>query len=172
MEIRRASKEDIKSVSRVYIESWRNTYRGLIPDDYLDTLSYEEAETKWINFLNNENEPFIFVAMNDVGNMIGFAAGQSVNDKKYAGELYSLYLLQEAKGLGIGRKLISVTAKHFREKGIYSMMVWVMRQNKSGLGFYEHMGGEEYIHRTSLFGGTEVEDVAYGWKNTSKLCTE
>ena len=74
MEIRKASKEDIKSISSVYIEGWRNTYRGLIPDDYLDTLSYEEAEAKWINFLNNENESFIFIAINEAGNTIGFTA--------------------------------------------------------------------------------------------------
>ncbi len=52
------------------------------------------------------------------------------------------------------------------------MMVWVMKQNKSGLGFYERMGGKEYIHRTSEFGGTVVEDVAYGWKGISELCVE
>lgn len=52
------------------------------------------------------------------------------------------------------------------------MMVWVMKQNKSGLGFYERMGGKEYIHRTSTFGGTVVEDVAYAWKEISDLCIE
>ena len=52
------------------------------------------------------------------------------------------------------------------------MMVWVMKQNKSGLGFYERMGGKEYIRRTSMFGGTKVEDVAYGWKDISVLCVE
>ena len=65
MEIRKASKEDIKHVSRVYVDSWRTTYRGLVPDDYLKELSYEEAEKRWIDFLNNENEPFIYVAIND-----------------------------------------------------------------------------------------------------------
>ncbi|KKI92035.1 GCN5 family acetyltransferase [Bacillus sp. SA1-12] len=172
MEIRKASKEDIKVVSRVYVDSWKNTYRGLVPDEYLDTLSYEEAETKWIAFLNNESEPFIFIAINDDGKMIGFASGQRIDEENFDGELYSLYLLKEARGLGIGRLLVSATAKHLIEKGIYSMMVWVMKQNKSGLGFYERMGGKEYTNRTSMFGGTTVEDVAYGWKDLSELCIE
>ncbi|WP_028402099.1 GNAT family N-acetyltransferase [Ectobacillus panaciterrae] len=172
MEIRKASKEDIKGVSRVYVDSWRTTYRGLVPDDYLDELSYEDAEKRWIDFLNNENEPFIYVAINDTGKIIGFASGKSIVEKNFDGELYSLYLLQECRGLGVGRQLVSAVAKHFKEKGIYSMMVWVMKQNKSGLGFYERMGGKEYIHRTSTFGGTVVEDVAYGWKEISELCVE
>ena len=172
LEIRKASKEDIKGVSRVYVDSWRNTYRGLVPNDYLDTLSYEEAEKKWIDFLNNENEPFIYIAINDAGKVIGFASGKSIDEENFDGELYSLYLLQESRGLGIGRQLVSAIAKHFKEKGIYSMMVWVMKQNKSGLGFYERMGGKVYIHRTSMFGGIIVEDAAYGWKDISALCIE
>lgn len=172
MEIKIASKEDIKDVSRVYVDSWRTTYRGLVPDDYLDELSYEDAEKRWIDFLNNENEPFIYVAINDTGKIIGFASGKSIDENNFYGELYSLYLLQESRGLGVGRQLVSAIAKHFKEKGISSMMVWVMKQNKSGLGFYERMGGKEYIHRTSTFGRAVVEDVAYRWKNISELCIE
>jgi len=172
LEIKIASKEDIKDVSRVYVDSWRTTYRGLVPDDYLDELSYEDAEKRWIDFLNNENEPFIYVAINDTGKIIGFASGKSIDENNFYGELYSLYLLQESRGLGVGRQLVSAIAKHFKEKGISSMMVWVMKQNKSGLGFYERMGGKEYIHRTSTFGRAVVEDVAYRWKNISELCIE
>lgn len=172
MEIRKASKEDVKSVSRVYIDSWRTTYRGLVPEDYLDELSYEDAEKRWIDFSNNENGPFIYVAINDTGKIIGFASGKSIYENNFDGELNSLYLLQECRGLGVGRYLVSAIAKHFKEKGTYSMMVWVMKQNKSGLGFYERMGGKEYIHRTSTFGGTVVEDVAYVWKDISELCVE
>ena len=94
LEIRKASKEDIKVASRVYVDSWRNTYRGLVPDDYLDTLSYEEAEKKWIDFFNNENETFIYIAINDAGRIIGFASGKSIDEENFGGELYSLYLLQ------------------------------------------------------------------------------
>jgi len=169
LEIRKASKEDIIDVSRVYVDSWRTTYRGLIPDEYLDQLSYQDAEKRWEDFLNKENSSFIYIAINSTGKIIGFASGKSIDDKCYAGELYSLYLFQECRGLGVGKKLITFVAKHFKEKGIDSMMVWVMLKNKSGLGFYKHLGGKEYIRRTSSFGGTIVEDIAYGWKDVSKL---
>jgi len=172
LEIRIASKKDIKDVSRVYVDSWKTTYRGLVPDDYLDELSYESTEKRWIDFLNNKNETFIYVAINDTGEIIGFASGKRIEENNVEGELYSLYLLQECRGLGVGKQLVSAIAKHFKEKGIYSMMVWVMKQNKSGLGFYERMGGKEYIHRNSTFGGSVVEDVAYGWKDISALCME
>lgn len=172
MKIRKAREEDIKAVARVYVDGWKTTYYGLVPDDYLKRLSYEEAKQRWLQFLNTENEPFIYIAINDAGKVIGFAAGKSIDDEKFHGELYSLYLLQECRGLGTGRQLVSATAKHFKERGIASMMVWVMEQNKSGLGFYKRMGGKEYLHRKSEFGGTVVDDVAYGWKDVSVLSME
>lgn len=172
MKIKKASEEDIKAVARVYIDSWKTTYRDLVPDDYLDTLSYEDAEQKWIDFLNNENEPFIFIAMNDLGEIIGFASGKSIDGGHFHGELYSLYLLQECRGLGIGRQLVSAIGKDFKEKDIASMLVWVMEKNKSGVGFYKRLGGKESLHRKSEFGGVVVNDVAYGWKDVSVLCLE
>lgn len=172
MKISTASKEDIKSVARVYVDAWKTTYNGLVPNDYLESLSYVDAEQKWHNFLNNKNEPFIYIAMNDTEEIIGFASGKRIDDENFDGELYSLYLLQECRGLGVGRQLVSAVANHFKEKGITSMMVWVMEQNKSGLGFYERIGGEEYIRRKSEFGGMVVDDVAFGWKDISVLCME
>ena len=55
MKIKKASEEDIKAVARVYVDAWKTTYNGLVPNDYLDRLSYEEAEQKWHDFFNNEN---------------------------------------------------------------------------------------------------------------------
>ncbi len=172
MKIKRASEEDIKAVAKVYVDSWRTTYRGLVPNDYLDNLSYTDAEKKWEYFLNNENEPCIYIALNDLGKIIGFASGKSIDVEHFYGELFSLYLLQECRGLGIGRQLVSAIAKHFKKNNIDSMLVWVMKKNKSGVGFYERLGGKEYLRRKSEFGGMVVEDFAYGWKDVSVLVLE
>jgi hypothetical protein len=34
------------------------------------------------------------------------------------------------------------------------------------------LGEREYILKSSTFGGTVVEDIAYGWKDISELCVE
>ncbi|MFD1065126.1 GNAT family N-acetyltransferase [Oceanobacillus locisalsi] len=172
MQIRKAKEEDIKSIAKVYVDGWKTTYDGLVPNHYLESLTYEEAEQNWLLFLSDTNQPFIYIAVNDKGEKIGFAAGSSTDDDKFGGELYALYLLPESRGLGTGKQLISAVANHFQEKGIYSMMVWVMEQNKSGLGFYEWLGGKEYLRRKSEFGGMTVEDVAFCWEDVSILCQE
>lgn len=169
MEIRQASRQDIAGIAKVYVDGWQTTYQGLVPDSYLNGLSYEEAEERWNQFLDTGHEPFIYVVINGEGSMAGFAAGRSMEGEPSAGELYALYLRQECRGLGTGRQLVAAVARHFQESGIDSMLVWVMEQNKSGLGFYERLGGKEYSRRTSTFGETVVDDVAYVWRDISIL---
>ncbi|WP_242491003.1 GNAT family N-acetyltransferase [Priestia endophytica] len=170
LKIKKANIDDIKVISKIYIDTWKTTYKGLVPDKFLNELSYEEAENKWMHFLNDQiHKSFIYVAINEFEEIIGFAAAQSSSDVEFKGELYALYLLPKAQGLGAGRSLISTVAQHFIEEGISSMMVWVMKNNKSGRGFYKRLGGKCYTHRESQFGGFLVEDEAYGWKDISML---
>ncbi|MFC4662103.1 GNAT family N-acetyltransferase [Oceanobacillus aidingensis] len=172
LQIRKASKKDIKSIAKVYVDGWKTTYKGFVPGNYLESLTYRKAEQKWMSFLSSENNPFIYIAVNEDGKTIGFAAGKGLDSDKFDGELYALYLLQESRGLGTGKQLVSAIAKHFTEQGMNSMMVWVMEQNRSGLGFYERMGAKAYLRRKNEVGGMLVEDVAYGWEDVSALCRE
>ncbi|MBT2255944.1 GNAT family N-acetyltransferase [Priestia megaterium] len=170
MKIRKANIGDIKVISKIYVDTWKTTYNSLVPDNFLNELSYEEAENKWMKFFSNPlHKSFTYIASNDSEEIIGFAAARISSDKEFKGELYALYLLPAAQGLGTGRSLISTVAEHFKEEGISSMMVWVMKNNKAGRGFYKRLGGKYYTHRESQFGECLVEDEAYGWKDISML---
>ena len=46
--IRKAKKTDIEIISKIYIDSRRKTYKNILPDDYLNSLTYAQAEKKWI----------------------------------------------------------------------------------------------------------------------------
>jgi HAD superfamily hydrolase (TIGR01509 family) len=39
--VREATPADAGAIARVHIESWRSTYRGIVPDEYLESLSHE-----------------------------------------------------------------------------------------------------------------------------------
>ena len=42
-----AKTEDIEKISHLLATSWKTAYRGIVDDDYLDSLSYDH----WVNFL-------------------------------------------------------------------------------------------------------------------------
>lgn len=47
MKIREAIVSDAKGIAKVHVDSWRTTYKGIIPDDFLNNLSYEQRTKLW-----------------------------------------------------------------------------------------------------------------------------
>ena len=42
--VREAVPADARAIARVHVDSWRTTYRDIVPDSVLSQLSYEERE--------------------------------------------------------------------------------------------------------------------------------
>ena len=52
-----------------------------------------------------------------------------------------------------------------------SLLIWVLRENQIGRGFYERLGGTRVREKPlEEFPGAEAHiEVAYGWKDTRLL---
>jgi ribosomal protein S18 acetylase RimI-like enzyme len=171
--VRAATIEDAKDIARVHIDTWRSTYRGIVPDDYLDSLSYEHRAESWTQRIEEaaEGKWFIYVAVDERGQVVGFISGgpNRIDDPVYKGELYAIYILQSCHGQGIGQQLTRVLAKSLLAKDIQPMMLWVFAQNTSARRFYESLGGQ--LLRSNWFdiNGVSIEEVAYGWLDLCAL---
>jgi ribosomal protein S18 acetylase RimI-like enzyme len=170
--IREAGAKDASAVARVHVASWRTTYRGVVPDAFLDGMSYEESENRWSERLaGRDRSVFTFVA--DVsGSIVGFASGgprRSEVPEDFDGELYALYLLAEVRGTGIGIRLFRDVAKRLSSSGFEAVIAWVMAENRSARGFYEAFGGRLVGKDSFEIEGVEIEEVAYGWDDVREL---
>ena len=45
--VRPAVLDDAAAIARVHVASWRTTYRGLLPDDFLASLGVEPYTDRW-----------------------------------------------------------------------------------------------------------------------------
>ncbi|MEM5594184.1 hypothetical protein AAHH67_24905 [Niallia circulans] len=100
MIIRKAKDEDAKRIAKVHVDSWRTTYKGIVPDLFLERLNYEEREEIWKKAIPTGS---VFVAENETGEIIGFANGgkeRSGQYPGYVGELYAIYLWKPFKDKG------------------------------------------------------------------------
>lgn len=171
MQIREANIADASKIARVRIESWRTTYRGILPEAYLDNLSMSGLTRTWNQILRAEGrQGFTYVAENSQGEVVGFAIGgpeRSANSF-YQGELYAIYLLQEQQHKGLGSRLVSAVAGRLVQTGIFSMLVWVLADNPSR-GFYEKLGGKFVYEKAVRIGGIALREVAYGWEDIQPL---
>jgi GNAT superfamily N-acetyltransferase len=124
--IRKAIPLDASAIARVHVDSWRTTYRGIIPESYLKSLSYDQRANQWKNSLDDENY-FVCVAEEDFSNQIvGFASGgpDRSKDVEYTGELGAIYLLEDYRRKGIGQKLVLLAiVRKLLEQGHHSMIV-------------------------------------------------
>jgi GNAT superfamily N-acetyltransferase len=172
--IREATIDDAPAIASVHVASWRETYRGILPDDHLAGLAVEPRERMWRGMVTTPAaERAIFVAKDAGGRLVGFASGgpREASDPIYApytGELYAIYLLGEEHGRGTGRALVRAVASRLAERGMRSMLVWVLADNPSRR-FYEALGGTRAGEESITIGGRALVEVAYGWLDTSVL---
>jgi len=171
--IRQAQITDANGIAHVHIESWRTTYRGIVPDTFLASMSYEARERYWTGVLSQaESQDFVFVAQAEQGDIIGFTSGgpERSGDPVYKGELYAIYLLQEYQGQGIGRRLVASLAERLYQAGMSSMLLWVLAANPA-CRFYEALGGLPLKTHQITIGGAMLDEIAYGWLDIGRLRT-
>ncbi len=105
MKIRTAGVQDLETVSRIHALSWKTTYRGILPDDFLDQLSYR----RWVAPLKDMMEQGLEIrVIEEEEKPFGCITFSAARDQAFAGwgEIVSFHLLLEARGKGYGRLLI------------------------------------------------------------------
>jgi GNAT superfamily N-acetyltransferase len=163
---RRARLADAEAIGAVQVASWRTTYRGIVPEDYLASMTVEDHANRWARLLARPGSLDLTFVVEEEGRVVGFAMGGSERegDRRFPGELYAIYLLQEAQRQGHGRALVEAVSGALLQRGLRSMLVWVLRDNLGARRFYERLGGV-YIREHDLdFGaGFTLREVSYGW---------
>jgi GNAT superfamily N-acetyltransferase len=163
--IRQATVADAKGIAHVHVDSWRETYAGIVPDDHLRNLSWEAKAEMWETGLRDGKTWKLYV-VEDTGVIKGFInIGKLLEPERgYNGKIYALYLLKEMQGRGLGRTLFEKALSALRQEGINSMYLWVLKDNPT-IEFYRHMGGKEIARQPLSFGATNVEEIAMAWEN-------
>jgi GNAT superfamily N-acetyltransferase len=105
------------------VDTWRAAYQGIVPDDYLANLSYEESGRRWPDRLTTDG-PGVFVADGHQG-IYGFASGRprqrfSKGLEEHGGELETVYVLPNSQGSGAGRALVAAVAEYLLGRGTTS----------------------------------------------------
>ena len=125
MEIRPLRETDSRlEISRIYEESWRAAYRGIVPQAYLDGI----PAGHWAEVLARAD--WTTLVMLDGGKPAGTAAvspSRWPEDPEF-GEIVSLYLLLEA------------AVRELEGRGFRDILLWVLEENRRARDFYEKAG--------------------------------
>lgn len=169
MKIRKANLEDAKGIAKVHVDSWRTTYKHILPKDFLQKLSYDQRTNSWNQNLSEEDNT-IFVAENSDGEIIGFGTcgKRETNHVNHSGDLTSIYLLEEYQGKGIGKQLMEQLFTHFNKLGFNRVFVEVLEDNKTRF-FYEYYGAELLKTEKIKIAGFVLNLLIYEWKDIKNV---
>ncbi len=127
------TEDEIKGKAYVHWKAWHEAYPGIVSQDYLDKLTLEKCEAIASSWRDR-----IFVAK-DQRNVIGFVGyGDRGDEAPGVGEVFSIYVLSEYYGKGVGQALMEAALKQL--KGYTQICLWVLKENRRAIRFYEKCG--------------------------------
>jgi len=176
--IRRARPADAAAIGAVHVAAWRSAYPGILPDAFLSRLSVRRQATHYEATIRNRLGVHVATASGlDAGpaggpaRVVGFATSAPARPgahKMGDGEIETLYVLDDWRERGLGRRLMRAAAAHLAAAGCKSAFVWVLRDNPSRW-FYQRLGGRVAAEATVRVAGRMVVQTAYVWPDIEKL---
>jgi GNAT superfamily N-acetyltransferase len=169
--VRRAAAGDAPAIARVRVVSWCTTYRGMIPDAYLDGMQVEASTALWDRVLTaGPNTTSVFVAEHGT-DIVGFACGTMLKERKHGldAELAAVYLRREFQHAGLGRRLVGAVVDAQRAHNATGLLTWVIAGNKGARSFYEALGGELVVEQPFHWDGMDLVEAGYGWRDLAAL---
>lgn len=166
--IRKATEGDAAGIANVHINSWRESYKNILPKEYLRELPLEfnERYELWLEVTAVNTHP-VYVVEHDIFGIVGFTSGGDARDEKYSdfAEIYSIYLLKRFHGQGSGFMLLKALFSDFIKTGHTKCYVWVLNDNVF-THFYERTGAiNNGDTRKDTIGNIEITSLCYEWKD-------
>ncbi len=139
--IRKQKKEDCKDVVHVVTLCWNETYKGIVPNEFLAGLYDNEDErlARAYKRLEESDHQYVLEVDHEIAGFIN--VGESIDDDYSGiGEIYAIYILKKYHGMGLGRKLLEKGIEELKKMGYKEMIICCLEGNPTN-EFYKHMGG-------------------------------
>jgi ribosomal protein S18 acetylase RimI-like enzyme len=171
MEYRLATHGDVEQIALLHAESWRQTFRGMFSDEFLDRDVVRDRLAVWGDRLSKERkEQFVLVALND-SRLDGFICVYGDEDRRWGSLVDNLHVAPEQKRSGIGTSLMCQAAcwlrEHHPRSGVY---LWVLEANEPARRFYEKLGANDAgtFDKENADGGS-ARSCLYTWPSPGAL---
>jgi len=170
-ELRPVIASDAEVIAGLHTESWRDAYRGILTDAYLDGDILPERQAHWRARLERPTPgQFGFLALREA-TPVGFAFAFPHADQRWGTHLDNLHVRPTVRGGGVGTRLLHAVTVHVLThhpgEGLY---LWVYELNVRTRAYYARLGAQP-IERTVIAapGGGTVAEWRYAWPDITGL---
>src|SRR4051794_23399773 len=101
-----ATADDESALAALHIDSWRDAYRGLLPDEYLAERVVADRQEFWRRRMSSLDDRMIVLKATLDTALVGLAC-VLIEDGEMGSCLDNLHVRPDLKRLGIGRRLFA-----------------------------------------------------------------
>lgn len=141
MKVRHAIPSDARAIAEIHVSTWRDAYRGQLPDALLNAYDVDQRAAFWNGILATKHG--VFVVEIDT-TLVGFCSMMASRDPDATpgatAEITALYVSSEHWRRGVARRLCTSVFEATAQAGFSDITLWVLSSNRSAIGFYEAAG--------------------------------
>jgi ribosomal protein S18 acetylase RimI-like enzyme len=165
---------DAPDLASMHVESWRESYPGLVPAAMLSSLSVPARTAAWSRMLAEPARATAVFVAELGGRIIGFGScgaqrTEGLKARGYDGEISAIYVLKAFQRRALGTRLLCAMGSSLTASGFGAMSLWVLRENAPARRFYERYGGEVIAEKEDVRPEGVLLEVAYGWRELAEL---
>ena len=126
--IRSARLADVETMGEIHVRAWQVSYRGAMPDEFLDGLDPGLRESQWRETLTYPRAVDRYWILEREGEVVGFAHTGTSRDRDAvtgSAEIFAIFLRPEVIGTGLGRRLLAHVIADMRARGAAWVTAWV-----------------------------------------------
>ncbi len=166
-QVRPAKLRDAKTVAEIHSLAARAAYAELLHEEQLRALAPATREAKWREAIEF-SEPQVHLAFSvdeagkeQVAGFVGYDRSRDPKTPATTGEIWSLYVLPEFWGQGVGVALWDAARDGLREEECTNVTAWVPLRNDRALRFFELAGFKREMNtaKTVPIAGAKIEEV-------------
>ena len=164
MNVRPARPDDARRIAEIHVRTWQAAYPGIVPAEYLASLSIERYEAMWSDSIAKSTPELLVAEDGDaILGWVAFGASRDKDARSDTAEIWAIYVDSSRWSAGIGRALWSQTLARLQERGFASVGLWAFPANERAGRFYRALGFEIEAGSAQQFvlGGASLDEVRY-----------
>jgi ribosomal protein S18 acetylase RimI-like enzyme len=154
MDVRQAALEDVPAIAALHSEGW-TSFRTFLPETVWRPRTLERRLREWPPALRERD----VLLAEEHDRVIGFI---STRMAVTVGELSTFFVAPDARGRGVGTRLLAAGAGRLAGQGADWIVVRTFAEGRARV-LFDRLGGQLINARMRDYGGAEIAEVTYRW---------
>lgn len=135
LRIRKAKVEDAVALGIIWKETYQTSYRGYLPDNFLDNIVIPDGNPFFANHIQKDGSVYL---CEESGEIKGFLDLLGIDEKEKCLYISAIYVHPRYQKQGIGRKLLEYISEKYKTKASW-VEISTLKEGPS-VGFYLKCG--------------------------------